>query len=269
MKLGFSTVIYEPFGLELPRIIEKASKYGYKGIELNFKERPEDLDWAWIKELLEKYGVEVAAIGTRHMYLQHHLYLASPDPKVREGGIRYIGKCMEIADKWGTHIVQAGWAFQGARLEDEYEKVWGYAVESLKKVAEYAEDYGKTFVIEVANRFETQLLNTLEQGLRMLEEVGSERIALMADTFHMNIEEAVLGESIRKAGDKIRYVHVADSNRLAPGWGHTDFKEILDALKDIGYRGYLIMEFMPKPDPDTALQHAIKYMEELMKEQDI
>jgi sugar phosphate isomerase/epimerase len=264
MKLGFSTVIYEPYGLDLSQMMERASRYRYQGIELNFKERPEELDWAWIKGLTETHGVEVAAIGTRHMLLQHGLYLSSPNPKVRERGVEYIRKCMELADRWGTHIIQAGWAFQGARLEAGYDEVWGYAVESLKKVARHAEDYGKILVIEVANRFETQLLNTLEQGMKILQEVGSEEIALMADTFHMNIEEAGLGESIRGAGSKIRYVHIADSNRLAPGWGHTDFREIIEALKEIGYKGYLIMEFIPKPDPDTALQHAIEYMRKMI-----
>lgn len=265
--MGFSTVIYEEYGLTIEEIMERAERYGYEGIEYNFFEWPSQVNWRRIVELIETHRVKVASIGTRHMYLRHKAYLASPFREVREKGLEYVTECFKLADKVEAEIVQAGWAFQGAKLEASYEETWRNAIESLRKIAGIAEEYDKVFVIEYANRYEAQLVNNMNQALKMIEEVASDRVAIMADTFHMNIEDSSFREAIIKANGRLKYMHVADSNRLAPGWGHIDFEEILRALKEIGYEGYLIMEFIPKPDPDTALKQASTYFKKLFNEQ--
>ena len=94
----------------------------------------------------------------------------------------------------------------------------------------------------------------------LIERVGADNFGLLLDTFHMNIEEPSIEESIRKCGERIFHFHLADSNRWYPGAGHIDFKSILTALKDTGYQGFISGEFLPKPDVDTAAQENITYL---------
>jgi sugar phosphate isomerase/epimerase len=88
-------------------------------------------------------------------------------------------------------------------------------------------------------------------------------MGILADTFHMNIEEPIIEESLKKYGDLIKHIHFADSNRWPPGYGHTDFKSIVETLKQIGYEGYISFEMLPMPDPDTAARQAIDFVKKL------
>jgi sugar phosphate isomerase/epimerase len=97
----------------------------------------------------------------------------------------------------------------------------------------------------------------VEQGLELIEAVGADNFGLLLDTFHMNIEEPKIEDSIRAAGDRIFHFHVADSNRWYPGAGHIDFGAAMATLRDIGYTGYLSVEAMPMPDADTCAERAI------------
>jgi sugar phosphate isomerase/epimerase len=120
-------------------------------------------------------------------------------------------------------------------------------VESVRSVGEYAASLGVDISLECWNRYGTYLLNRLEEGVRMWRETGLENGGVMADTYHMNIEERSLPEAIRSTGELLNHVHLSDSNRLAPGWGHIDFEEVLRILRKIGYRGYLAFELIVPP----------------------
>ncbi len=113
------------------------------------------------------------------------------------------------------------------------------------------------------NRYETDLVHTAAAGLELIERVGADNFGLLLDTFHMNIEEADIGESIRACSDRIFHFHVADSNRWYPGAGHLDFASILDELEETGYDGFVSGEFMPLPDADTAAENGIGYLRNL------
>ena len=264
MRLGFSTVMYEGTGLTYPEIVGKATTLGYEGIELNFKEWPSELNTDEIKESLESFNVKVAAIGTRHLHVTHRLYLASPHEDVRKRALAYITACMKTAQELDCSTVQAGWAFQGSRLEAPFDDVWRHAVESLKEVGKRCREHKVNFVIEFACKENAELVNTMDDALSMLDEVGSENVLVMADVFHIYTEKDPLRETILKAGKRLGYVHLADSDRLIPGRGHIDFKEVVNALKEIDYKGYMIMEFNPDSSPDEALKQAIEYMRELL-----
>ena len=101
---------------------------------------------------------------------------------------------------------------------------------------------------------ETDLIVTVSEGLELIEKVGADNFGLLLDTFHMNIEEPSIEQSIRRAGDSIFHFHVADSNRWYPGAGHLDFKLIVDVLNEIDYTGYLSAEILPLPNPDTCAE---------------
>jgi sugar phosphate isomerase/epimerase len=114
------------------------------------------------------------------------------------------------------------------------------------------------FAIEPINRYETDLLNDVQSGLRFLERLGQDNVGLLLDTFHMNIEERNLIESIRLARTRLFHFHVADSNRWYPGAGHIDFRSVLATLDDIDYSGFVSAEILPMPDPDSAAKNTIE-----------
>ena len=122
----------------------------------------------------------------------------------------------------------------------------------LNQLGPRAHAHGVPLLYEPLNRYETNLFNTLSEASDFLETLNTRNVKLLADLFHMNIEEVDLAESIRKAGHRIGHVHFADSNRRAMGFGHTPAKLIAQALMDVGYEGFVSGEIFPWPDPQTA-----------------
>ena len=118
--------------------------------------------------------------------------------------------------------------------------------------------FGTTLLYEPINRYETNLINTLGDAATMLAGLATQHVKILADLYHMNIEETNLADAIRAAGPRIGHVHFADSNRRAAGMGHTDFGPIVAALRDAGYAGYLSAEVLPLPDPLTAAKQTIE-----------
>ena len=131
-------------------------------------------------------------------------------------------------------------------------------VKNLKPLAKHAEKKGVTLCIEPLNRFETDFLNTVDQGLEMIADVGSPALGLLLDTFHMNIEESDIPAALRLAGDKVGHVHFADTNRRAVGMGHLDVAPIAAALREIDYNGYISAEVLPLPDGGSAASQTIE-----------
>ncbi len=124
---------------------------------------------------------------------------------------------------------------------------------------------GVRLALEPINRYETTLINTVDEGLDLIDRVGADNFGLLLDTFHMNIEEPSIEESIRRAGDRVFHFHVADSNRWYPGAGHLNFRSILSALAEIGYEGFVSGEFLPRPDAETAAREAIVFLRGLFR----
>lgn len=129
-----------------------------------------------------------------------------------------------------------------------------------EEIVPHAERVGACVVIEPLNRYEQWWPCTLADAVQICEAVGSEHVVMMADFFHMNIEEADMAESIRKAGKWIRNVHLADSQRLLPGYGHTDFRQPLKALQEIGYDDFMGFECGIPGDPFVELPKAMEYL---------
>ncbi len=134
---------------------------------------------------------------------------------------------------------------------------------SFKECVEIAAAEGVRIAFEPLNRYETPLLNTVKESLEFIDRIGADNLGLLLDTFHMNIEEPSIEESIKNCSDRIFHFHVADSNRWYPGAGHLGFASIFKALFSTGYSGWISGEFMSVPDPDTAAQKAIYYLREL------
>ena len=133
-------------------------------------------------------------------------------------------------------------------------------VRALEQLAPHAEAAGVTITIEPLNRYEMHLINTLADGIAIAERVGSPRVKVLADVFHMSIEEDNSAASIRAAGDWIGHVHFADNQRAHPGTGSTDFGAIYAALRDVGYAGSTALECRLRGDPAEALRQCATYL---------
>jgi sugar phosphate isomerase/epimerase len=128
---------------------------------------------------------------------------------------------------------------------------------ALTRLADVATQNNVTIFYEHLNRYETNLLNRIEDVVPFVKPFGS-RVKILADLFHMSIEEANIAEAIRAGGEHIGHVHLADSNRRPAGLGHTDFKPIFAVLRDIEYSGYVSAEALPFPDPERAAEQTIR-----------
>ncbi|MEF9896177.1 MAG: sugar phosphate isomerase/epimerase family protein [Clostridia bacterium] len=173
--------------------------------------------------------------------------LASPDAKTRKTGIAYMGTLFDCLSEMGGDllggIIYTTWpGTMNAPLTDK-SPWWNRSVESVRKYSKMAEDAGILCCMEVVNRFEQYLLNTAAEGVAFVKRLESPNVKLLLDTFHMNIEEDFIGQSIRKAGSEyIGHFHIGETNRRVPGRGHMPWDEIMDALCAINYEGRIVME---------------------------
>jgi sugar phosphate isomerase/epimerase len=240
--------------------VAKIGSYGYDGVEPAVRD-PGLVDQDGLVATVSRQGLEIPAIGTGQAWGEEHLSFTDPDPGVRQQAVNRIASHVPLARKAGAVIIIGlvrGVVQEG--VSERQAREWMFS--SFKSCVETAAKEGVRIAFEPLNRYETPLLNTAKEGLELIDRVGADNLGLLLDTFHMNIEEPSIEESIRACGDRIFHFHVADSNRWYPGAGHLDFGKILDALFSTGYSGFVSGEFMAMPDADTAAQKAIHHLRE-------
>lgn len=232
-----------------------ASKFGYDGVELFLKD-PSRLNVEEVRKTAERFSLAVPAVGTGATYTAYGLSLSSPNRAIRERAIKRVREYLEIGRALNSRTVIG--LMQG-KPKDRERGLRNLRC-SLKKCAENAEEIGARILIEPLNRYETNLVNTLEEAIELKKELGSDMIGVMADTFHMNIEEKSVYESLIRTGSHLDHMHFADSNRLAPGQGHLDFKKIANALRKANYESFVTVEILPLPGPHVAAKIAIEHL---------
>ena len=249
--------------------IIKASGFGYDGVELAIR-KPEALEIDKVKRLIDRYGLEVISIGTGQIYGEEGLNFSDLDKGIRNRAVERTKKIIDIAGYFGASII-IGLIRGNIGKSEDFEKRLRVGEENisicLNQLMSYPRAGSVDFLIEPINRYEVDIFNRLDEVSSFLhryeERLDLKRIGILADTFHMNIEEPVIEDSIRKHADLIKHIHFADSNRWPPGSGHIDFKAIIDALKNIGYKGYISFEMLPIPDPDSSAKQAIEHIKGL------
>ncbi|WP_409305060.1 TIM barrel protein [Peribacillus sp. SCS-155] len=248
IKYSYNTLVYAGEDIEVG--IKRLAKYGYDGVD--FVGEPETMDAERITKLLKENNIEASSICAIYTPERD---LVSSNEKIRKNAVNYICQCVDFAAKIGAKgISVTPTACMKIRPEADIKQEWTWAVEGLKEAGSYALEHGIRLTVEAWNRYENYLINRLEQSLALVKEVDLPNVGCMGDTYHMNIEEEDIAEAFRLVGDKLFYVHIADSNRAAPGRGHIDFEPIAAALKEIGYKGYLSMELLPAAaDPFMVL----------------
>ena len=246
---------------DLEAACRNASALGFDAVEL-FAPSPSAVDVGTLKRMLQERALELAAVGTGAGMVKHGLSLTSPDEGQRGTAIAFVQKMIDFGGP--LHAPAIIGSMQGR---------WGGSIDrdhaldllrrALNVLGEHAAQYEIPLIYEPLNRYETNLVNTIADGVSLIQSLETRNVRLLADLFHMNIEETNLAEAIRTGGEYIGHVHFVDSNRRPAGMGHMDFGPIAAALLKTGYQGYLSAEAFPYPDPEAAAQHTIQRYREL------
>jgi sugar phosphate isomerase/epimerase len=250
---SFSALAYKE---RLPESLATIKQLGYDGVELAVRD-PSLMDTGALECLLDQFRLPVSALGTGQTYVEEGLSLTDPDPEVRRLAIARLKSHIRLAARLKT-IVIIGLIRGKTQAGTSYDQAEMWLQRGLEECA--CEDASVKLALEPINRYETDLLNSVDGSLRFLRRMGAENVGLLLDTFHMNIEEPCLFSSIESAAKRLLHVHVADSNRWYPGAGHIDFAGVLTRLARVGYEGYVSAEILPLPDPDTAAAMAILHL---------
>ena len=242
MRIGINTFLFtSPFTTESVRLFPMFKKWGFETVEIPI-ESPEHIDAAKVKAAADRNGLAIGSIcacmgpgrdfrGTAAEQKTAMVYCkAIIDQAAVMGCPRIIGPIYSVVGKAD--------AVEPAAQKKEFALV----VKNLKVLAAYAAKKGVDLCIEPLNRFETDFLNTCDKGLALMKAMGAKNVKLHLDTFHMNIEEKNQAAAIRKAGKLLGHFHACGSDRGTPGNDHIEWKPIVKALKDIGYKGDLVIE---------------------------
>lgn len=257
-------------GEDIALSIDRLARLGYDAVEVEGE--PEWQDPRRVRRLVEGAGLAVGSVCPNFTPGRD---LSHPDPEVREAALAYLRGVSEFASGLGAPLfIVAPTAYARVQPVGAPRDEWRWAVEGLRKAGEYAASLGVDLTLECWNRYGTYMLNRLDEGARMWRETHLTNGGIMADTFHMNIEEPSISGAILAFADLINHVHLSDSNRLAPGLGHIDFADVLQVLHEVGYAGGLAFELIPTlpnsfeadPDPptlDDVAAQAISHMREV------
>jgi 5-keto-L-gluconate epimerase len=243
--------------------IAKVARMGYDGIELALRQADE-VDPAHVTSLLVDHGLSISAVSTGRVAAEQKVWLTSSNEANRARALEIIGGLVELAARLGARRVNIGRVRGSVQTGETVETANARFADGIGEVAAHALPLGIDIVVEPVNRYEINFVNSVDpDGIRLIQRVGLANVKLMPDVFHMNIEDASIAASLVAAGSLVGYVHLADSNRCAPGRGHIDFIAIFDALKTIGYDDWVAVEILPCPTADQAALEAIAYLRAL------
>lgn len=233
----------EQWSDDLFPLIDKAKTAGFDVAEFPLL-TPHSLDYSTLRGKLDSTGM-LASCGTG---LSPQTDITHPDSTVRAAGMHFLRACLEGAARLGSPalggVTYAPWALFP---DDDLKLRRKNCIASLKEAVKVAEDNDILLCMELLNRFEGYLINTVEQGLEIIHDVDSHYLKLHLDTFHLNIEADHMGDAIREAGEYVGHFHCVANNRKIPGAGHIAWAEVKQALKDINYQGYLVAETFVNP----------------------
>ena len=242
MRLGLNTFLFtSPFNNKSTKLFKQFKQWGFETVELPIED-PDHIDPQHVKRELDKAGLVCGSICAC-MGPDRDLRGTARQQKI---GMKYLKRLLDqmvVLDC--PSLIGPVYSATGradAVPKAEYKQQWKTVVKHLKDLSKYAQERGKQICLEPLNRFETDFINTCDQALQMVKDVGSPALKIQLDTFHMNIEEKNQAEAIRKAGKLLAHLHACGCDRGTPGNDHIDWPGIARALKDIGYQGDIVIE---------------------------
>jgi len=266
IKLGVSTWLWtSPFTTETVDLFPKIKSMGYDAVEIPV-EYPDKIDGKKVKEALLKHGLEAVVCGafgpTRD--------LTHDDPSVHKTCFTYIAECLDLCTMWDAQFL-AGPMYSAvgkARMvSPEQRKIeWDRAVKNLYQVCQMAGEKGLSIALEPLNRFESDLINTAEDVMRLIDDINHPAAKVLLDGFHMAIEEPDLEKAIISVGNRLIHVQVSENYRGTPGTGQTPWFAFKRGLEKINYSGVVSIEsFTPEI---KELAGAVCIWKNLAKSQD-
>jgi D-psicose/D-tagatose/L-ribulose 3-epimerase len=257
MRFSINTVLFvSPFTDANTNLFRKFRHWGYDAVEI-LLENISDINPRYVKKELNGLGLVCGSICAAMNQTRD----LRGSVQNQRNGVKYLCRLLDTMVELDCPVLggplysYVGRADAVSRVE--YRKQWKNVVRNLKTVAKYAQERGRLVCVEPLNRFETDFLNTVDQGLRLIEDVGSPALKLHMDTFHANIEEKSQGAAIRRAGKHLRHIHACGSDRGTPGNDHTDWLDIAAALREIKYDGDMVLETVTLDVPRIARSAAI------------
>ncbi len=247
MQFGASTFIWvSPFGSGTLDLIDKVKDFGFDLIEICVED-PARIEVDLIRGRLSTCAIDCLVCGA----FGPNRDMSSADPAVRAQAAQYLRTCVDLAARLGSRSVSgpmyAGVGATAMRDGPDRQAQWDRAVAGLAGAADHAASCGVTLAFEPLNRFETDLVNTVDQGLKLIADIGRPNVGFLLDTFHMNIEEKDVPAAIRRAGRHIVEFHACSSDRGTPGEDHLPWPAIAAVLRETGFDGPVVIEaFTPK-----------------------
>jgi D-psicose/D-tagatose/L-ribulose 3-epimerase len=246
LLLGINTLAFtSPFSDQDVELFPRLKQMGYEAIEITFEE-PGAFDTALARSAASDSGLALLLSGA----FGEERDVSHEDPEVRRTAVDFIKQGIDVAAELGSPYL-AGPMYSAVGKARPLSRAgrtqqWRWAVESLHDAALYAQAQHIRLAIEPLNRYETDMINTVDQGLQLCKDIGLESAGLMLDTYHMNIEEKNIPQAIRAAGSKIVNFQASENDRGTPGTGHVPWQEVILALRELNYTGAIVIEsFIP------------------------
>lgn len=282
VKFGVSTWLWtSPFTTETVELFPKIKSMGYDAVEIPV-EYPEKIDGKKVKEALQRHGLDPIVCGA----FGSSRDLTNEDSEVHENCFNYILQCLDLCNEWDAKFL-AGPMYSAVgkarMISPEQRKVeWHRAVTNIHKVSKLAHERGLEIALEPLNRFESDLINTAEDVMRLVSDVNHPAAKVMLDGFHMAIEERNIEQAITSVGDKLIHIQVSENYRGTPGTGQTPWNSFKKGLTNINYQGIVSIEsFTPEikelagavciwknlaPSQDGFAQDGINFLKNLLND---
>jgi D-psicose/D-tagatose/L-ribulose 3-epimerase len=240
MKFGINAFLWTGhFGSADFALLPQIRQHGFDGVEVALF-RPSQLEASAIRKAVEANKLECTVCGV----FPKEFSLVDSDPAVRQRTRSHLSDCIKATAEAGAHVIAGplyapvGYLPGRRRTADE----WQWVVETYQELGPVLARHDVSVGIEPLNRFETYFLNTTADGVALCEQIGDPRVGLLWDTFHANIEEKSLGNTVRMAGPHLKHVHTCENDRGIPGTGHVDWAGVFRALREVQYDGWLTIE---------------------------
>jgi D-psicose/D-tagatose/L-ribulose 3-epimerase len=252
MNIGVSTWLWtSPFSTETTDLLAKIRGMGFDFVEIA-AENTDIIDGKVIARVLQDLQLGVVVCGAWGSQRD----LTSDDPRLRQNSFDYIERCFDLCQQLGAKFL-AGPMYSAvgkARLVPPAQRQleWQRAVENLRRVAESAASRGLQIALEPLNRFESDLVNTAEDVMKLTNEIGHPAARVMLDSFHMTIEERDLKTAIETVGSRLIHVQVSENYRGAPGSGQTRWDDFREGLHSVGYKGRIAVESFTTENKELA-----------------
>ena len=240
-----------------------AKDAGYQGIELHLR-NPREADGKMMREVADSLGLGFAGIATGMEFTRNKLSLIDTNEETRQAAVDRLKEHVDLAAILDCPVIIG---IMRSNIPDfsRYDYYEGLLTDSLLQVADYAAQKNVLIVFEAINFYINNYFNTVQETFDYLKKLNRPNLKIHIDTHSMNISDVNNVESIKYCGNEIGFVHFSDSNRYRPGLGHMNFKEMLDALDEVGYTDYISIECIPTPDPKTCAFECMEYLKSIDK----